>query len=343
MFQILLFTTAFWVSYFGVEWFRRWSSKKRIYDIPNERSSHNAPKPRGGGLVFVCASLILYSVFTIVYRGEFEVIYLTAAFSVALISWFDDLFSISFIWRLIVHGFAAFLIIISLGYIDEIYLPFFQRIELGRFGIPLTFVWVIWLTNAYNFMDGIDGIAGAQAVTAGAGWFIVGKMLGYEDIAVYGGILAFSAAGFLIHNWQPSKIFMGDVGSAFLGFTLAVMPLLAKRQGGEKFQFLPVIAVLLVWFFVFDAVYTFFRRLIKRERVWNAHREHIYQKLVIKGFEHKFVALLYTGLSLLLLISIINWLIFGESYLWIVFVLPAVVSCGLLIFERRSPKPNDRL
>ena len=331
------------LSYFGVERFRQWSSRKRIFDIPNERSSHTAPKPRGGGLVVVCVSLILYSVLTIVYRGGFETGYLIAALLIASVSWLDDLFSIPFMWRLIVHIFAAFLVISNVGYINQIYLPFFQQVEIGRFGVLLTFCWIVWLTNAYNFMDGIDGIAGAQAITAGIGWFIVGKMLGHDEVAIYGGILAFSCAGFLIHNWQPAKVFMGDVGSAFLGFTFAVMPLLTQKKDNEESQILSLIVILLVWFFVFDSVYTFFRRLIKREKVWNAHREHIYQKLVKKGFEHRFITLLYTGLSLSLLIFIINWIAFGEVYLWIVFVLIGVLSIGLLIFEHRSPELKNSL
>ncbi|HEY0659483.1 MAG TPA: glycosyltransferase family 4 protein, partial [Pyrinomonadaceae bacterium] len=271
------------LSYFGVEWFRRWSLKKQIYDIPNERSSHDAPKPRGGGLVFVVVSLVFYSILTIGFQGDFEIGYLAAAILISLVSWLDDLFSISFVWRFIVHAFSAFLVIYSIGYIDELYLPLLHQIEIGKMGIFLTFAWIVWLTNAYNFMDGIDGIAGTQAVIAGLGWFIAGQMLGFDIIGIYGGILAFSSAGFLIHNWQPAKIFMGDVGSAFLGFTFAVLPLLAKKNNVEQTRYLPLIAVLLVWFFVFDSVYTFVRRLWKRKKVWNAHREHIYQKLVIKG------------------------------------------------------------
>jgi len=337
MFQVVIFTTAFLLCYFGVEWFRRWSLKKRIFDIPNERSSHNAPKPRGGGLVFVIVSLAGYAACTIFYQGNFEPGYLTAAILISTVSWLDDLYSIRSVWRFVVHAVSALLVIFSVGYIDQLYLPFFHQVEVGKIGILLTFGWIVWLTNAYNFMDGIDGIAGVQAVTAGFGWFLAGNILGFDGISIYGGILAVTCAGFLIHNWQPSKIFMGDVGSAFLGFTFAVMPLLTKEESDVQTRILPLISILLVWLFVFDSVYTFFRRLLKREKVWIAHRSHIYQKLVIKGYKHKNVAVLYAVLSLTLLISIMNWLTFGEAYLWIVFVLLGIVSVGLLIFERSQP------
>jgi len=336
MFQVVIFSTVFLLCYFGVEWFRRWSLKKRIFDIPNERSSHAAPKPRGGGLVFVIVSLAFYAAYTKVYQGSFEIGYLTAAILISTVSWLDDLYSIRSIWRFVVHAVSALLIIFSVGYIDELYLPFFPHLEIGRVGILLTFGWIVWLTNAYNFMDGIDGIAGAQAVTAGFGWFLAGNILGFDEIAIYGGILAFSCAGFLLHNWQPSKIFMGDVGSAFLGFTLAVMPLLAKKEDNGQTRILPLISLLLVWFFVFDSIYTFGGRLWKREKVWKPHRQHIYQKLVIKGYSHKFVAMLYVSLSLTLLMSVINWLLFGSEYFGIVFVLLIITSIGLLIFERRG-------
>lgn len=337
MFQIVLFTTAFLVSYFGVEWFRRWSLKKRIYDVPNERSSHDAPKPRGGGLVFVAVSLVLYSIPANGFQSEIEIGYLAAAILISLVSWLDDLFSVSFIWRFIVHGLAAFLVIYNIGYIDELYLPFFHRIEIGKIGILLTFGWIVWLTNAYNFMDGIDGIAGTQAVVAGLGWFFAGKILGLDEIGTYGGILAFSSAGFLIHNWQPAKIFMGDVGSAFLGFTFAVLPLLGKKNNdAEQTQYLPIIAVLLVWFFVFDSVYTFFQRLLKGKKVWNAHREHIYQKLIINGYSHTFVTVLYGSLTLIVMISILSWLFFAVEYLWAILILLGIQSIGLLIFVRRK-------
>jgi UDP-N-acetylmuramyl pentapeptide phosphotransferase/UDP-N-acetylglucosamine-1-phosphate transferase len=100
-------------------------------------------------------------------------------------------------------------------------------------------------------MDGIDGIAGMQAITAGIGWLIIGELLGFGDVGIYGGVIAASSFGFLIHNWQPAKIFMGDVGSAFLGYSFAVLPLLAKNRSSDNYSLLPVIAVGLVFLFVF--------------------------------------------------------------------------------------------
>ncbi len=111
-------------------------------------------------------SLAFYAAYTKVYQGSFEIGYLTAAILISTVSWLDDLYSIRSIWRFVVHAVSALLIIFSIGYIDELYLPFFHHLEIGRVGILLTFGWIVWLTNAYNFMDGIDGIAGALQISS---------------------------------------------------------------------------------------------------------------------------------------------------------------------------------
>jgi UDP-N-acetylmuramyl pentapeptide phosphotransferase/UDP-N-acetylglucosamine-1-phosphate transferase len=179
---------------------------------------------------------------------------------------------------------------------------------LNIFGSIATFFWIVWLTNAFNFMDGIDGLAGMQAVAAGIGWLVVGKISGFESVSVLGGILAFSSLGFLLQNWHPAKVFMGDVGSAFLGFSFAVLPLIAEREAANDnstLSFLPLISVSVVWLFLFDTISTFSRRLLKGEKVWQAHREHIYQKLVISGYTHRFVSVLYGATSVLTIIYLI--------------------------------------
>jgi Fuc2NAc and GlcNAc transferase len=298
MFELLTYLLVFLLTYFGVGQFRRWSLKNEIFDVPNERSSHQNPTPRGGGLIIVLVCLIFYAVLSIFFTDNFAWGYFAGAVLVAFISWLDDLYTISFIWRFLVHTIAACLLIANLGFWTEIHLPIFENVEFGYYGAIISFLWIVWLTNAYNFMDGIDGIAGMQAFTAGIGWLFVGKMFGMDSTAIYGGVLAFSAVGFLIHNWHPAKIFMGDVGSAFLGFTFAALPFIAKSENSKNAADIPLIAILLVWLFVFDTVFTFIRRLLKKQKVWTAHREHLYQKLVIAGKSHQFVAGLYGILSL---------------------------------------------
>jgi len=307
MVNIVLYISAFLLAYFGVEIFRRWSLKRNLFDIPNERSSHTEPTPRGGGLMIDLVCLALFLIYCLVFQVDIFWTYFAGALVVALISWLDDLFSVPVVWRFLCHSLAAILVIWGLGFWDQAYIPFGGTVYLGAIGQVITFFWIVWMINAYNFMDGIDGIAGAQAFTAGIGWLVVGILLGVENTGLYGGLIAAASLGFLLHNWQPAKIFMGDVGSAFLGYTFAVLPLMALKESKDQSVFFPIIGVSLVLLFVFDSMITLVKRIARLEKVWHAHREHIYQRLVISGFSHKRVSGIYTILSIIILIILVFW------------------------------------
>lgn len=337
IFTIFLTTGA--LSYAGVELFRRWSLRRELFDHPNERSSHTAPTPRGGGAVIVVLSLLAYTIYTIFVTGTFAWAYVAGALMIAAVSWLDDLRSVSFVWRFAVHAAAALLIIFYVGYFADFYLPIVQKTSQSAFGgMILTFFWIVWLTNAYNFMDGIDGIAGMQCVTAGIGWLLVGEFLNLDAAGFYGGALAFAGFGFLIQNWQPAKIFMGDVGSAFLGYTFAVLPLLSYQETSATVEVrgvLPIIAVVLTWLFVFDTIFTVVKRIFRKEKIWEAHRGHLYQQLVVAGFSHRSVTVAYGALSILTIgVSIVvfsatlgkNW---GE---WILISVIGLQAVGLLLW-----------
>lgn len=345
--RAIFIITAFVLTFAGVEVFRRWSLRREILDVPNERSSHRAPTPRGGGLVIAAVCLLFYSVEAIFLSEKFAPGYFIGAIIIAGISWLDDLKSISPLPRLLVHAAAAGLIVFSpAGSWQEIYLPFFGAVKLGVFGQFLTFLWVVWLTNAYNFMDGIDGLAAAQSVIAGFGWLLLGQINGADGAGFFGAILAASSFGFLLHNWQPARIFMGDVGSAFLGYTFAAMPLLFLNETsssafGEAGLNAPKTeaivnsaAILFVWLFVFDTVYTFFRRLRRGEKVWLAHRSHLYQKMNANGYSHRFVSTVYSVLSAIIVIAVLSWIYTNGTSEWIVGTLVAAIGLGLVIFSR---------
>lgn len=337
MFEIFIFSIIALASYLGVEWLRRWSLRRKRLDIPNERSSHTTPTPRGGGLIIVLLGLTAYTIYTLSFGGTFVWAYVVGALLVAGISWLDDLYTVLFVWRFAVHVVAALLIIISVGYFRESYIPWNQATAANEIGgIVLTFLWIVWLTNAYNFMDGIDGIAGLQTVINGIGWFITGILLDARSAGFLGGAVAFAALGFLIQNWQPAKIFMGDVGSAFLGFTFAVLPLLLSREIGEttETRLLPIIAVAFNWLFVFDTIYTFIGRLLNRERFWEAHRGHLYQKFIIAGFSHQSVTILYGTLTILTTLAAIGWAINKGVWELILLVVVVFQSIGLLFCLR---------
>lgn len=310
--EFIFFAAAgFVLTFAGIKFFLGWLNKKEIFDIPNERSSHQNPTPVGGGIVIALVSLTLFSIY-LIYSGEkFYWGYFFGALIIAFISWLDDLRSVPVLARFFCHSLAAVLAIYSFGIDESLYIPLIGNYNFGKFIYLVWFLWIVWLINAYNFMDGIDGIAGIQALITSISWVVVANSLGNNSVGIFCLVLAASNLAFLFFNWQPAKIFMGDVGSAFLGYTFAVLPLfaLAGKKAGNNPGFLPFAGVLFVWLFFFDTVRTFFIRLIKRERFWQAHRKHIYQQFIIKGYAHRSVTILYGVITFLIcLLSIIYFL-----------------------------------
>ncbi len=295
---IVGFVFAGLASYWGVGALRRWAVRRSLLDIPNERSSHSNPTPRGGGLgivVITLVGLVVARLFDASVSLSAFLAYLSGAALVAGVSWLDDLRSLPNRIRFGAHSLAAGLVLLGIGHWRAVDLPVIGAIDLGWLGVPITFLWLTGLTNAYNFMDGIDGIAGGQAVVAGLGWAVLGWLSDQALVSITGLLLAASSVGFLGHNWPSARIFMGDVGSAFLGYSFAVLPVIACQNNSR----LALVGVLLVWPFVFDTAFTFLRRVRHRENVFAAHRSHLYQRLTIAGLSHLPVTSLYIGLDLL--------------------------------------------
>jgi UDP-N-acetylmuramyl pentapeptide phosphotransferase/UDP-N-acetylglucosamine-1-phosphate transferase len=301
--DILIFAAIFALSYIGVALYRRWSVKQNFLKVPNERSSHDEPTPHGAGIVIVAICLVAYIPIAKAISGSFSWGYILGATLIAVVSFLDDIRPISFKIRLLVHCAAAVLLIVDLETWHGI--TMLGGLKLGWWGYLITFLWIVWMVNSYNFMDGIDGIAGLQAVIAGIGWAILGVMLGMPVLYLFAGVLAAASLGFFVHNINPAHIFMGDVGSAFIGFTFAALPLMA-REGVLKYpDLLPIAAVLFLWFFIFDSLSTILRRLVRGEKIWTAHREHLFQRLVSAGFSHRSVTALYGLLASILSISVL--------------------------------------
>jgi UDP-N-acetylmuramyl pentapeptide phosphotransferase/UDP-N-acetylglucosamine-1-phosphate transferase len=281
----------------------------RVFDIPNERSSHSRRTIRGGGIVLV-AVIMGGLIFELFYRFTLQLSitpFVVGGILIAAISLIDDLGSLSVRVRLSTHVLAAVIIIAGDGYWHTVSIPGIAELNLGRVGMPLTILWIVGLANAYNFMDGIDGIAGGQAVVAGLGWALWGWLEGQPQVSLLGALVAGSSLGFLGHNWAPARIFMGDVGSVFLGYTFAALPLIASNKDLTPNSQLPVIAILFLWPFIFDSGFTLLRRWFKGEDVFTSHRSHLYQRLVIAGYSHQAVTLIYVFFALLTGLLAIAW------------------------------------
>lgn len=276
---------------------RRWRSVLNLLDIPGQRSSHVQPTPRGAGIAIVACVVLGLTTAAIYAPTQFYrpwLFYLFGALLVANVSWLDDIRGEPVWLRFLIHFLAALMFITGGGYLIAFQSPLVGRLHLGWLGLPLTALWLVGMTNAYNFMDGIDGLAGNQALIAGVAWFGIGVFTNQTALAVVALLLVTSTLGFLAHNWPPASIFMGDVGSAFLGFTLAAIAVIA---GGIDAR-LPLIGALFIWPFIFDPIFTILSRLRRRENIFQAHRGHLYQRLVIGGYSHRFVTLLYSYLAL---------------------------------------------
>jgi UDP-N-acetylmuramyl pentapeptide phosphotransferase/UDP-N-acetylglucosamine-1-phosphate transferase len=193
-----------------------------------------------------------------------------------------------------VHLGAAAAATALLGPPQSVNLGSLGRFDLGIAAWPLTLLWIVGMTNAFNFMDGIDGIAGITAAAAGGGLAAAAGLLRVEPVALVSLAFAAASVGFLACNWPPARIFMGDVGSAFCGFMIAVLPLAGGPEAAASL--VPIVAVTM-WPFIFDTAYTLCRRLARGENVFRAHRSHLYQRLVITGWSHRAVSTLYGGLS----------------------------------------------
>jgi Fuc2NAc and GlcNAc transferase len=271
---------------------RRASLRAGVVDVPNERSSHTRVTPRGGGIGIILALAMAFVTAGLMIPGVWPDPWphlAIAAAVIAFISVVDDVRPLPAAIRLLVHlGIGAWAVA-KIGFGDS---SEFSNVETVIWSSIAT-IWVAGLINAYNFMDGIDGMAGTQAVIAGAGWLAMALALGESTVAVVAALIVAASCGFLLHNWHPARIFMGDVGSAFLGFTFAVIPLVV----GQNFAWAYVAGVLMVWPFVFDVIVTFIRRAAAGENVLRAHRSHLYQRLVATGFGHAPVTLLYGGLA----------------------------------------------
>jgi UDP-N-acetylmuramyl pentapeptide phosphotransferase/UDP-N-acetylglucosamine-1-phosphate transferase len=295
MAPIFVFLLLAILSYLSVYLIRRYAERRQILDHPNARSSHKVPTPRGGGLVIMVLVLGIGLCFVIQAGINRRLVYLVCGAIIAWLGWRDDLHSLSPRLRFVVQGIVAAISIWWLGYFKVVNIPIFGELQLGMVGIAITFLWIIGLTNAYNFMDGINGMAGGIALSAGIGWMWLASNINNPFVFWIALAITASSLGFLGHNWSPAKIFMGDVGSTFLGYSFAVLPLISSDQGGDAL----LLGTLLMWTIIMDAGVTFIQRLIRRENVFDPHRSHLYQRLVVAGYKHETVSSLYILLTLL--------------------------------------------
>jgi Fuc2NAc and GlcNAc transferase len=272
-------------------------------DIPNERSSHQTPTPRGGGLSFVATSIVGFLLLTLngtIDRADLLAL-CCAGIIVAIAGHLDDRQKISGATvRLVLHAIGAIVLIVGIGFPSQILL-FDQTINAGIIGSILGVIYLMWLLNLFNFMDGTDGIAASEAIfVCLAGAILNHHVLSGINHSAAAVILAASIFGFLLYNWSPAEIFMGDVGSGYLGIAIGGLSLMAAKQHHELLW----VWIILLAVFVSDATVTLIRRLLRKQKPHVAHRSHAYQHLAIRFGSHAKVSLLVLAVNVVWLLPI---------------------------------------
>jgi len=286
----------------------KYSLKNALIDVPNERSSHSIPTPRGGGLSIALSVLLVIGFLLFVgwIPMEFALALGVGGLIVVIVGWIDDHRHIPALWRAMAYGASAVLAVYCLGGFNYLRLGS-SLLPLGVMGSVLVVVWIIWMTNLYNFMDGTDGIAGSEAICVSLFAGILFWSAGETGLATICLAILMSTCGFLYWNWPPARIFMGDVGSCLLGFSFGVLSIIGEKGGT---------ITIAIWFillavFIGDATLTLLMRIMKGEKWYQAHKSHAYQRLVQLGMSHKNLAL-----SLLIINVLILWPMATMAFVW---------------------------
>jgi UDP-N-acetylmuramyl pentapeptide phosphotransferase/UDP-N-acetylglucosamine-1-phosphate transferase len=342
MAELLFFLEAFCVSFLLTGAILRFSLKRQLLDIPNYRSSHSVPKPRLGGVAITisfyvaCATLLIAG-----FRPFASSLILAGALGggvvIALAGLLDDLRGLDARLKLLVQFGAAGVAVASGIVLRDFSVPLVGTLHLGALAAPATLVWIVAIVNFYNFVDGIDGLAAGIGLIASAFLYFIAGMTGAEGLQGLYAILAGSSFGFLRFNFPPARIFMGDMGSTFIGYTFAVLSVVAQGAGVPAF-----LTILLLSGVVGDAVLTLVRRALRRERLFSPHRTHYYQRLTSLGLSHKQVTLLEYLIASLLGVSAI--LAFHQAWTFVTFL--SVIWIGFFLWalaKIRSMEKGERL
>jgi UDP-N-acetylmuramyl pentapeptide phosphotransferase/UDP-N-acetylglucosamine-1-phosphate transferase len=310
----------------------RAGARSWLLDHPNERSLHHRATPRSGGLAIALAILVGGIGVGVLTSLSGHLLWLAiGSLVIATVSFRDDLSHVHPAVRISAHLLVA-LMLVSAGFeIQSVDLPGIRWPLFSWLGVIATCLYIAWMINLYNFMDGMDGFAGGMAVFGFSTFAVLGGLAGEPVFAGLCGVIAAAAGGFLLFNIPPARIFMGDVGSSLLGFLAAGLSLWAAVDG-----IFPLwIAVLVFSPFIVDATFTLGRRVWRRERVWEAHSSHLYQRLVQSGWGHRKTALWEYLLMLLCCLSAVLAFYLGPMHQWWLLICWAIGYVILVVWVNR--------
>jgi len=269
------------------------AKKKSLLDIPNERSSHTMPTPRGGGLAIALTWFVGITYLNFNNNIPTNLYYaLITGSIISVVSFIDDIYSLKSSPRFIIQCIAALIALYFIGGLQKIDFGFYV-IENTYLLNTFAFFGIVWFINLFNFIDGIDGYAASETIFVSLSlFFFIGDSLLL--------LLAMAVLGFLPWNWDKAKIFMGDIGSTLLGFTICVLAIYYHNTG----QFSIINSLVLTTLFWFDATYTLYKRFRNKEKLNQAHKKHAYQRIVQFGFSHQKTVLIGLFINLVLFIFV---------------------------------------
>lgn len=303
---------------------RRLLLRFSILDHPNPRSSHTTPTPRGGGIGVLAVILPAWTAILVAVSADVTWwLVPLGALALAGVSWLDDVRGLPPLTRLVVQLVVAGVGALSLpGLIFQGFLPPLVDI------LAAILLWV-WFTNLFNFMDGIDGLVGVETASVGMGLFVVTVLVGTATVLGWLGLtLAAAALGFLYWNWQPARIFLGDSGSVPIGYLIGWLCLALAATGQWA------AAIILPLYYLADSGLTLVRRLVRGERVWQAHRRHFYQIAVQHGIGHAQVCVWVIGANLVLILLALAANMWSP---WLALVAAVLVVAATLAWMVRPP------
>lgn len=274
---------------------RTYALRHEVVDRPTARSSHNTPTPRGGGIAILVASALGMAIGVAARLTETN-----DAFTLGLgmlllgvVGWIDDRRGLKVRTRLIVHIGVAIWTLHMFGGLPALRMGT-TSMEAGRLGYLIGAVGIVWSINLFNFMDGIDGLAGSQAIIIFGSAALLLSGYGVQSLATISAVVAAASAGFLVWNWPPAKMFLGDVGSGPIGYLAAGLAIASENRGSVPLLVFGIIACVLIS----DTTVTLARRFTRGERLGDAHRHHAYQRLAQAWGSHRRVTVLAAILTL---------------------------------------------
>jgi Fuc2NAc and GlcNAc transferase len=332
--QFIFYLVVFGLSAVSVRLYINFAKQRGLIDIPNQRSSHTIPTPRGGGSIFIIIWFLLLIVFFSL--GKIKLLSFTFLFApsllIAFVSFLDDNINLSARWRFLTQICAVVIALLLIGSVPILNIGFIELTWQPLILLGLT-IFSLWSINLFNFMDGTDGISSVEAlfVLGGQSFFFIDKH--NTTMAHLLWFLCAAILGFLLWNWPKAKVFMGDVGSASLGLLIALIAICL-----QKYEQVPIILSLMLYgVFLFDATLTLIRRLFHKEKWYEAHKSHAYQRVHQAGFSH--LKLLLGVIIINIIIVILTLVAFYWPHLTLYMALLELLILCIIYFaiEQRQP------